>query len=195
MKKNGLLFLFLILCFSFLSAQNLGGGLSIGLNASQVDGDEFRGFNKAGLSFGGFVNYQFTDILSLQPEILFEQLGSANQQMLLVHTNHISFPVLAAANIPIDLGESVHEVQLVAGPVIGLLLKAKDFNVDITDRLKRVDARITGGVAYRMGSISLSLRYGYSLNTFAKGTNNIGLFLSGPFHHYVNFSLRLHLMK
>ncbi|MDX2246777.1 MAG: outer membrane beta-barrel protein [Bacteroidia bacterium] len=175
---------------SSAQSQNLGGGLVVGFNASQVDGDDFRGFNKAGLSLGGFVTYPINDRFSFQPEILVEQLGSANQQQLIVQTTHADVPLLLNITVPIELGETTQEIQVVAGPVIGVLLRAKDFNVDITNNLKRVDYRATAGIIYRMGRFGLGIRYGYSLNTFAKGTSNIGLFLTGPYHHYVNFSLR-----
>lgn len=188
MKKICLL-LVSSLFFVPMLAQNLGGGLSLGFNASQVDGDNFRGFNKAGFSVGGFVTYPINDRFSLQPEILVEQLGSASQQQLIVQTTHVDVPVLLSATVPIELGETTQEIQVVAGPVIGVLLGAKDFNVDITDDLKKVDYRATAGIAYRLGRVSLGIRYGYSLNTFAKGTSNVGLFLTGPYHHYVNFSL------
>ena len=192
MKKLLLLGLLMVGCN--LYAQNVGGGLVLGFNASQVDGDEFRGFNKAGYSVGGFVTYKFTEQFALQPEILIEQLGSANQQQLIVQTTSASIPILGNFTVPLDLGESVHEIKVVAGPVIGVLLSARDFNVDITDRLKRMDYRVVAGIAYRLGRASLGIRYGYSLNTFAKGTSNVGLFLSGPYHHYVNFSIRWHLL-
>ncbi|MEZ4775991.1 MAG: porin family protein [Bacteroidia bacterium] len=188
MKK--ILFLFVLSIWFFNSeAQNLGGGLSLGFNASQVDGDNFRGFNKAGFSVGGFVTYPLNDRFSLQPEILIEQLGSANQQQLIVQTTYFDVPVLLSATVPIELGETTQEIQVVAGPVIGVLLGARDFNFDITNQIKKVDYRATAGIAYRLGRASLGIRYGYSLSTFAKGTSNVGLFLTGPYHHYVNFSL------
>ncbi|MEZ4829459.1 MAG: porin family protein [Bacteroidia bacterium] len=194
MKNIGLLFLFIGLACG-LYAQNLGGGLVAGFNASQVDGDNSRGFNKAGFSLGGFVTYPLNDRFSLQPEILIEQLGSANQQQLIVTTTQADVPILLTANVPIELGETTQEIQIVAGPVVGVLLGARDFNVDITNQLKRVDFRILAGIGYRLGRAGLGIRYGYSLNTFAKGTYNVGLFLTGPYHHYVNFSLRWYIAE
>ena len=83
--------LILSICFLFilcsLSAQNLGGGLHIGLNGTQVDGDNSAGFNRAGLVVGGFVSYAVSDNFELQPELQFEQLGSANDGGLIVKMN------------------------------------------------------------------------------------------------------------
>ena len=73
MEKK-LLFTTIILCFFGLQSfsQGFGGGLHVGLNASQIDGDAVSGFNKAGLSIGAFVNYEIGDNIFLQPELLFE---------------------------------------------------------------------------------------------------------------------------
>jgi len=56
--KNAIIFM-----FSFLplisTSQNLEGGAIIGINTSQVSGDNLGGFNKFGLNMGGVIKRQF----------------------------------------------------------------------------------------------------------------------------------------
>ncbi len=179
-----------------LSAQNFGGGLIVGFNASQIDGDAFSGFNKAGLSIGGFVDYEIAKNLLFQPEILFEQLGSANNAEPLAKMGYITVPLMLNLTLPVSIGNTTQEVQFHAGPAIGVLLYGRDgFNLDISDELKQQDIRALGGIAYHLGRVSLSVRYGYSLISLAKGGRSSILFpLGGPYHNYVNFGLRFHIL-
>ncbi len=183
--------------YSSLQAQNIGGGLVLGFNASQIDGDRFGGFQKAGLQLGGFVNYAFSEQVGLQPEILFEQLGSANEQMLLLKMSYISVPILLNFTLPIIIGENEHQIQFHLGPVIGIMLSATDdFGFDFSRTFDNPDLRGVLGIAYRLGGISLSVRYGYSLLAFTPSNSNVGLLqpgANGLFHNYASFSLRWHL--
>jgi hypothetical protein len=62
-------------------AQNFGGGVILGLGASQVGGDDLGGFNKAGLLVGAFANTSISELLSFQMEMTFIQKGSNNPNM------------------------------------------------------------------------------------------------------------------
>jgi hypothetical protein len=193
------LMIWLLLCAAWLplSAQHFGGGLIVGLNASQIDGDNFQGFNKAGLSIGGFVDYEITKNILFQPEILFDQLGSATTAEPLSKMGYITVPLMLNLTLPISIGNSTQEIQLHAGPAVGFLLYGRDgFNLDITDALKSHDIRALGGVAFLFNRVSLSVRYGYSMISLAKGGRSSILFpLGGPYHNYVNFALRFHILK
>ncbi len=57
-----LLFLMTLLKLTSLS-QNFKGGLIAGLSASQVNGDTYGGYNKAGLIFGGYANKTISEKL------------------------------------------------------------------------------------------------------------------------------------
>lgn len=75
MKKYIVLFLFF--CIStILPAQNFFGGVIVGINASQVDGDNYSGYKKAGFNGGGFVGYQFTKRSGVRFGIEFSQKGA-----------------------------------------------------------------------------------------------------------------------
>lgn len=52
------------------------GGVTVGLNTSQVDGDGFSGFHKPGLNAGATVFWHFTPSVALQLELRYSQKGS-----------------------------------------------------------------------------------------------------------------------
>jgi hypothetical protein len=56
--------------------QNFNGGVMIGLVGSQVAGDRFSGFNKAGLTGGGWVSLQVAPTTQYQMELSYIQKGS-----------------------------------------------------------------------------------------------------------------------
>lgn len=52
------------------------GGVVLGANFTQVDGDRFAGYNKAGLNTGGIVYINFTEHVAASLEILYSQKGA-----------------------------------------------------------------------------------------------------------------------
>lgn len=202
-------YVFVIRCFllgSFLSiahvsGQGLDGGIHIGGNASQVDGDQSAGFNQAGLSLGGFVEYDLTTTSSLGVEILYEQLGSARQGVLILRNHHVSLPITFRYHLPIELGEETHTVTLLAGASPGYLFAAKSEFGDVTDLLQRFDLRAVAGVEYKFrDSFSLLMRYGYSVLSFLDTSSPLSSNLLGPgriglAHNYITLAGRFWLIQ
>ncbi len=184
-----------------LPAQGLSGGLHLGANASQVDGDLSAGFNQVGLSLGGFVSFQLNDPLSLQVEMLYEQLGSARQGTLILRTHHISLPILLRYTVPIELADGKHHLDLHLGLSPGYLFSAKDEWSDVTEQLQRYDLRSIAGVEYRFSERgSLMMRFGYSVLSFLDtnaplSSNLLGPGKSGLAHNYITLGLRLWLIE
>jgi hypothetical protein len=52
------------------------GGLLFGTNFSQVDGDRYAGYHKAGLNFGGIIYTRLDEDLAMSMELLYSQKGS-----------------------------------------------------------------------------------------------------------------------
>jgi len=72
-------FFCIILCFFLLGKtrpQNFEGGVLLGLTASQIDGDNYRGYNKVGLQGGGWVRRMFTYTVGGQMELRYVQKGA-----------------------------------------------------------------------------------------------------------------------
>lgn len=97
-----LLSIFLLLFISYSFAQKPDGfhaGLFGGLVASQVDGDNYAGYNRLGLQFGGFSNFKFDNVWGAQFEIKYIQKGSKFQSQKTgtffeVKLDYVEVPIL-----------------------------------------------------------------------------------------------------
>jgi len=82
-----------------LQAQNFKGGIIGGIVGSQVDGDNFGGYNKGGGMAGVWVSRDINDKTSLQFEIEWVQKGvkkidrETGFLILLMKFNYIDFPI------------------------------------------------------------------------------------------------------
>lgn len=87
MNPYKFLFLFLSVCSSgnllarqessyFTGEKTFYGGLVIGINCSQVDGDTYAGFHSAGLNAGGMVYWHISKPVGISMEFLYSQKGS-----------------------------------------------------------------------------------------------------------------------
>ena len=76
MKRNILVLLLIIQLVICLNAQSFQGGFIVGLAGSQIDGDNFSGYNKVGFEFGSFADYKLTDKWSLRSGVVLIQKGA-----------------------------------------------------------------------------------------------------------------------
>ena len=68
--------LYFLFASGSLKGQVFNAGITAGINISQVEGDGFAGYNKAGPLFGLFVNTFFREYFAWQMEILYASKGS-----------------------------------------------------------------------------------------------------------------------
>lgn len=105
MKKLSIIFasvIFLLIAGNRVFAQEFNGGVMAGLVASQVAGDSFSGFNKAGIFAGGFVNLEISPRSVFQMELELFQKGSRKNpdsenndyESYLFRTFYVELPVL-----------------------------------------------------------------------------------------------------
>ncbi len=104
MKKKVLLPFLLLLCIISTRpahAQRFLGGISVGVNLCQVDGDQFYGFRKYGLNFGPMVVWSFgkSKSWSLSMELLYSQkgsyhAGSTDSTYYRLNLDYIDIPVM-----------------------------------------------------------------------------------------------------
>jgi hypothetical protein len=101
MKSSSLIIFLLLFVFSFPSwSQNFHGGVMAGMAGSQVAGDTYSGFKKAGIFAGGFVSWDFTKRTALQLELEYFQKGSrknpdsTSYDSYLFRANYIELPIL-----------------------------------------------------------------------------------------------------
>ena len=96
-----IIFLLIFTLTSFtLKSQNFNGGLMAGVAGTQVAGDGYYGFHKAGIFAGGFVNFQVSEHSAFQMELEYFQKGSRenpdstnNYDQYLFRVNYIELPV------------------------------------------------------------------------------------------------------
>ena len=97
-----LLFLLPFVMPADLAAQGFHGGVTAGLVGSQVAGDTYSGFDKAGVFAGGYVGWEFTKHSGLQLELEYFQKGSRKNpdpekndyDQYLFRVNYVELPVL-----------------------------------------------------------------------------------------------------
>lgn len=89
-----------IFTFQSVSAQNqvFHTGIQLGVNGTQIGGDDYAGFNKAGIFAGAYVNYLLADIWYMQFEINYSQAGSRNNNpkkgdLFLARLDYIQIPL------------------------------------------------------------------------------------------------------
>jgi hypothetical protein len=92
-----------------MQAQDFGGGVILGLSASQVGGDDLGGFNKAGLLVGVFANKAISPLLSFQMEMTFIQKGSNNPKMNDYEHANVEVPDISISYIEVPLLLQYHQ--------------------------------------------------------------------------------------
>ena len=124
-----IVFLIVITSLSAFS-QRFEGGVLVGLNASQVDGDTYSGYNKPGIVAGGFVQTNLSRTIFSGMEIKFNQKGSRknpdpkstdDQLKYIMRLNYI--------DIPVYLGiRTSDNISILAGLSTGYLINATEFD-------------------------------------------------------------------
>jgi opacity protein-like surface antigen len=161
------------------SQRFIHGGIVGGINASQLDGDNYSGFHKAGLNIG------FTAFRSIAPkwllnlELLYSQKGVRNIQMYnspavgsvpieyKASLNYVEIPLM----IHYDVGEKIF---LGAGVSYSRLISDKELMDSYTsattsyleNTFKKEDLNYLFGVSYQLyEGLFVRARYQYSINS------------------------------
>lgn len=168
--NNVLLFSFLFFANLTINAQEFHGGATLGLVGSQVAGDTYSGFGKAGLFLGGYVGWEFTQHSGIQLELTYFQKGSRenpteknNYDFYLFRVNYIELPVLYQYKINRFIVE--------AGPSLGFMLGYHEENeVEVISNLQgynkpaAVTFQMNIGLRYFISKkIGADIRYNFSL--------------------------------
>ncbi len=168
------------------------GGLEVGGNFSQVDGDNFAGYHKAGWNLGVIVYTKLADQFAASMELLYAQKGSrasqgqvpryANDQNTILTDYKI---VLNYAEVPILLNYfDKRKSNFGAGFSYAQLFKSQETYKDGQGNLYENDASIypfkkydinfiLNGNAHLWKGLSFNLRFQYSLIPVRSAYNNI----------------------
>lgn len=201
MKK--ILTIITVLVFPLLSfTQNFKGGLLAGMSATQVDGDTYSGYNKAGFIGGVWVSHVFNDVFDIRSELKFIQKGSYRRftdgsggttGFYSIRLNYAEMPFLL---------EYKHRDDIIpfAGISFGYLWKAIEKNADGTypeDELalfQKFEFAANAGVEYKLNeSFSFGASFSYSILPIRKHKGNISYRLDrGQHNNVLQFYIRYH---
>ncbi len=173
-----LIMLLVVLSGLFTQAQ-ISYGVKLGLNISNVSGDDFDHPDKKslmGLAIGGLLNYKINDQFSVQPELFYSQEGTRwkdSDYTERERLNYLNLPILAQYDHP--SGFFAH-----TGPQAGFLLSAKQTDIgdgesesfDIKDDYKGFVFSWALGAGYRHTSgLGVAARYNLSLSNIIDYTD------------------------
>ncbi len=198
-SKSYLLLSLLIFIGSCLYSQSFNAGALFGINASQVSGDGYSGFNKAGIIGGLFSNIDISKKINLQMEINYSQKGSrrnpntseGDTEFFLLRMNYIEIPVMAR----MDYKRFKFEAGAYYGQLIGTHLEDEIGVFEIPPELNQFnnyDVGLLGGIYFHFTeSLMMNFRYSSSVVHFRQYDSEARyLFDSGMFHHVLSFNLR-----
>ena len=156
-----------------LSAQQFTGGLNLGLTASQVDGDTYKGYNKVGVSAGGWVNITFGRHSAFQTGLNYIQKGSRRNpdyekedyNSLLIRLGYVEMPLLYQYRLKSG-------IFLETGTSIGVLLHSfEEVNglPSLSNPFRVMDFSFQAGIGYQMNEKwKIGIRSGNSLVSIRK---------------------------
>ena len=161
-----------------VSAQLFKGGVMAGIVASQVAGDSYSGFNKAGVFGGGYIYWMFTQHSALQFEIDFVQKGSRHNpdaenddfESYILRVNYIEAPLLYRFFYSKKLSFEI-------GPSVGFLMshfEERDYNPVADNPFKETVLSGIIGLNYAITeNIKVDFRTSNSISSIRK--NNFGV--------------------
>jgi len=193
MKKA--LFFALVLFISYVSyAQTFGGGIMAGLSASQLDGDNWGGYNKAGLTFGIYTNARFTKHIDAQLELRYVQKGSKSSEkdqtvFYLSKLNYVEMPLFLKYNF-------LERFSFNVGLAAGYLQKATEDKDGIGDlpadpEFNKFEFSGLAGVEYRfLKNMFFNVRFNYSILPVRSHPGDQTFYLNqGQYNNVLTFSV------
>jgi hypothetical protein len=165
-------FLFIIVFFILIrltaTSQMFNGGIMAGVAGTQIAGDNYYGFHKAGIFVGGFVNLQISEHSAFQMELEYFQKGSRenpdssnNYNQYLFRVNYIELPVLYQYLIG-------KRFKLEFGPSLGFLTsyyeESNYYEIKGGNRPASVTFQINAGLyIYIFNSLTFNIRSNNSM--------------------------------
>lgn len=189
-----IIFLWFIFLVTATKAQEFNAGMYGGLVASQIDGDTYGGYNKAGFLLGGYVNREIQNNLLWQLGLRYIQKGSrrAGNESGIDYRAQLHY-----MEIPFTL-KYFHYKKLAfeGGLALGYLIKAfeefdKAGTIDANPEFNSFDASVMGGLCYTFNDkISVSGTAQYSMlqvRPFESSSNVV--MVKGQHNNLVYFTL------
>lgn len=194
--------LLVVLTQNKMFSQGFKGGISIGLAATQVDGDGHGGFDKAGPIVGVWTSRKFNRKVSGSLEVRYIQKGSYAKNQLdgvtvgyyRMRLHYTELPITAIYNLN-------EQINFSGGVGVAYLWKATEEDIygqfpeeDIAQfRNYEVSGRV--GLGYRVTSkLWACLNFSYSVFPIRPHSGNISYRLNtGQFNNVMEFALKYQL--
>jgi hypothetical protein len=160
------------------------GGVVAGMNISQMDGDYFTGFDKAGLYAGLRGNARFSSRLSLNIDLLFSQKGSKIPHGTYVTDNEIRDRTIGLNYVEVPIMLKINLKPVVNSPflefggsfsqLISTRIKEKEPGTfrgtafkEIAQDFRSFDYNVIAGLGFNAGEhLQFALRYSFGVNKF-----------------------------
>lgn len=129
MKRVLLISFFSFAAFLYGSAQDrFKAGLKLGISTTQVHGDTYTGFDKAGLAGGAFVTAKINEKWSASFEMLYVQKGSKHNANPEAGDFTFYLMKLEYLEVPILFQYHLKKFTFELGPGIGYLIRSQEFD-------------------------------------------------------------------
>lgn len=162
-----------VFCFATVVAfAQMSGGAKAGLNLANIGGDDAGDTDmRVGFHVGGYLNFGISDAFSIQPELLFNSVGTKftdGDGDVSYALNYISVPVMFKYNV-------TETFNIQAGPQLGILASAKakfdGGDADIKDQFKSTDFGFNLGLGLDFGKFNAAARYSLGLSSIVDTDN------------------------
>ena len=183
MKKIIILQTILLLISLHTFSQNkFKGGLIVGINGSQIDGDSMSGFDKGGLLAGVFIDFPLSAKTYLSMELLYSMKGSKQKDQN--SANYIYGPWymlrLTYIDVPLLLNYKIREKVMINGGIAcGILVGSKYLDHDRMeeprfDAIRAYDFLPVIGLKLQLTkNLYFFSRYSYSAFNIGKDKSNM----------------------
>jgi hypothetical protein len=127
MTKKLLIPILFLFAANLAFAQRFDGGALLGLNATQVEGDTYKGYHKPGLEAGFYVQTDIAPAIFVAGEIKYSQKGarkkstSKDPTKYIMRLNYIDLPVYIAFR-------TSEKSSVIGGVSSGFLISGKEFD-------------------------------------------------------------------
>jgi hypothetical protein len=204
--KSYCLILFLLVFPFIMKAQNAFKiGFIGGVTTSQVHGDNFSGFNKAGFTAGGFAKRVLNDSWDVKFEIIYSEKGSRHNSRPEKNDYRFYLLRLRYAEVPIVVRYKPKKWVVELGMSPGFLVYYEEHDVSgkIPDPkpFNRVETNLVTGLAYQLKeNIELNVRYTNSILPIRNFDTPIyypnrfhNLFNRGMYNNVLSFTIHYQL--
>lgn len=162
MMKKVLLAMLMITCMTKMNAQEVKFGLKTGLNIATIRGNNLDVDPRKGIHLGGIAELKLTSKFSIQPELLFSQLGTENSNNKL-KIDYISLPLMAKYYL-------IKGFSVEAGPQFSFLVK-DDLEVILPNNVSNLDPNTNN---FDLG-LNVGMGYQFEKGLFLQTRYSLGM--------------------